>query len=67
MFKFVEDLAKRVGVPYLKERDRERLLGHREKGPSSYNSVLEALQKVPRGFTAMYYHLVSRYERDPVI
>ena len=105
MSKFVEDLAKRIGVPYLVERDYERLLGHRLKdvpeeeaikqglfqtrrfrSPTGEiletdkyltmdheqlteevwtrdnwptdpnNSVLEALQKVPHGIIAIYYH-----------
>jgi hypothetical protein len=108
MSKFVEDLAKRLDVPYLVERDRERLLGHRlreisdeealkqglfptrrfrsptgeiletdefptmdhdqlteevwtrENWPTDpNNTVLEALQKVPRGITAMYYHMTT--------
>jgi hypothetical protein len=106
MSKFVADLAKRIGVPYLAERDHERLLGHRlkevpqeeaikqglfptrrfrsptgeiletdefptmdheqltdevwthENWPTDpNNTVLEALQKVPHGIIAIYYHM----------
>jgi len=107
MPKFIEDLAKRLGVPYLKERNREMLLGHKLIGitrdeaikqgllptrrfrsptgkiletnkfptmdyeqltdevwtrnnfPTSNNSVLEALQKVPNGIIALYWHMTS--------
>jgi hypothetical protein len=106
MSKFVADLAERIGVPYLAERDHEKLLGHRLKevpkeeaikqglfptrrfrSPTGEiletdefptmdheqlteevwtrdhwptdpnNTVLEALQKVPHGIIAIYYHM----------
>lgn len=107
MSKYARTLAANLGVPYLEEREGERLLGHRlkevsreaaieqglfptrrfrapdgtvletdefpdmsydqlteevwtkENWPSSYNSVQEALQKVPDGITAIYFHKPS--------